>query len=118
MVILAAIKSYYRRNYNMLSTAHIYKIINGADGNIISIQRSDGASIPVDPNNMDYRDYLKWIDEGNIPESVDTIIDYRNQRAAEYPSIGDQLDALFHAGMLPRELTIQIQAIKAKYPKV
>jgi len=97
---------------------YTYKIINGADGNALSIQRSDGASIPVDPRNSDYQMYQVWIDEGNIPESVDTIIDYRARRAAEYPSIGDQLDALFHAGMLPRELTIQIQAIKAKYPKV
>jgi hypothetical protein len=75
--------------------------------------------IPFDPKNIDYQEYLNWLTEGNIPEPADeTKPDYRAQRAAEYPSIGDQLDALFHAGMLPRELTIQIQAVKAKYPKV
>ena len=74
--------------------------------------------IPFDPQNMDYQRYLEWVTEGNTPEPADDVaLDYRSQRAAEYPSIGDQLDALFHAGMLPRELTIQIQAIKAKYPK-
>ena len=44
--------------------------------------------------------------------------DYQMKRAAEYPSIGDQLDMLFHAGLMPRELAIKIQAIKTKYPKV
>ena len=39
------------------------------------------------------------------------------QRASEYPSIGDQLDALFHAGVFPAEMAEQIRAIKNKYPK-
>jgi hypothetical protein len=43
---------------------------------------------------------------------------YRELRAAEYPSIGDQLDALFHAGVFPPEMAAQIQAVKNKYPKV
>ena len=74
--------------------------------------------VPFDSENTDYQRYLEWVAEGNTPEPADDVTpDYRTQRAAEYPSIGDQLDALFHAGMLPRELTIQIQAIKAKYPK-
>lgn len=42
---------------------------------------------------------------------------YKEQRAAEYPSIGDQLDALFRAGLFPAEMAEQIQAVKAKYPK-
>lgn len=43
--------------------------------------------------------------------------DYQRKRAPEYPSIGDQLDALFHAGVFPAEMAAQIQAIKDKYPK-
>lgn len=42
---------------------------------------------------------------------------YKEQRAAEYPSIGDQLDALFRAGVFPAEMAEQIQAVKTKYPK-
>lgn len=42
---------------------------------------------------------------------------YDVQRRKEYPSIGDQLDALFKAGLFPEELTAQIQAVKDKYPK-
>ena len=40
-----------------------------------------------------------------------------NNRVLEYPSIGDQLDALFHAGVFPAEMAAQIQAVKDKYPK-
>lgn len=42
---------------------------------------------------------------------------YRVKRAAEYPGIGDQLDALFKAGLMPKDMAAQIQAVKDKYPK-
>ena len=42
---------------------------------------------------------------------------YKYNRQAEYPPIGDQLDALFHAGVFPTEMAEKIQAIKNKYPK-
>jgi hypothetical protein len=42
---------------------------------------------------------------------------YAEKRVREYPSIGDQLDALFHAGVFPEEMATQIQAVKTKYPK-
>lgn len=33
-----------------------------------SVRRlSDGASIPFDPNNRDYAEYLRWLEEGNEP---------------------------------------------------
>ena len=41
----------------------------------------------------------------------------RNNRSSEYPSIGDQLDALFHAGVFPADMAAKIQAVKDKYPK-
>lgn len=40
-----------------------------------------------------------------------------NKRAKEYPSIGDQLDALFKAGAFPADMAAAIQAVKDKYPK-
>jgi len=42
---------------------------------------------------------------------------YRAKRLAEYPPIGDQLDALFKAGLMPKDMAAQIQAVKDKYPK-
>jgi len=42
---------------------------------------------------------------------------YKHQRVSEYPPIGDQLDALFHAGVFPQEMADKIQAVKTKYPK-
>jgi hypothetical protein len=43
--------------------------------------------------------------------------EYQRLRASEYPPIGDQLDALFHAGVFPPEMAAQLQAVKDKYPK-
>lgn len=40
---------------------------------------------------------------------------YIYQRAAEYPTLVDQLDMIFHGGV--DEWKAQIQAIKDKYPK-
>lgn len=42
---------------------------------------------------------------------------YVEKRAAEYPPIGDQLDALFKAGVFPADMAAAIQAVKDKYPK-
>jgi hypothetical protein len=42
---------------------------------------------------------------------------YQRDRAAEYPAIGDQLDALFKAGVFPADMAATIQAVKDKYPK-
>ena len=43
--------------------------------------------------------------------------EYQRKRAFEYPAIGDQLDALFHAGVFPADMASKIQAVKDKYPK-
>lgn len=59
-------------------------------------------------------DYIK-IPEEEIKQWEDT--QYQRNRVLEYPSIGDQLDALFKAGVFPEEMAAQIQAVKDKYPK-
>ena len=45
-----------------------YKLNNDLNGNPVSVNRSDGWSIPLyDPANTDYQAYLKWVAEGNEP---------------------------------------------------
>lgn len=44
-------------------------------------------------------------------------VQYQYDRKNKYPSIGDQLDALFHAGVFPEEMAVKIQAVKDAYPK-
>jgi hypothetical protein len=41
--------------------------------------------------------------------------EYKSQRAAEYPSIADQLDTLYHGGY--DAWKAQVKAVKDKYPK-
>lgn len=42
---------------------------------------------------------------------------YKFARVKEYPSIGDQLDALWKGGNDAAEMLAKVQAVKAKYPK-
>jgi hypothetical protein len=39
------------------------------------------------------------------------------KRDRKYPPIGDQLDALFHAGVFPEEMEAKLQAVKDAHPK-
>ena len=43
--------------------------------------------------------------------------EYQRNRAREYPSIQEQLDALYHAGVFPTAMAERIRAVKAKYPR-
>jgi len=51
------------QNYNM------YKLIKDTLTNKINIvhRLSDNAYIPFAPDNTDYQEYLKWLEEGNTP---------------------------------------------------
>ena len=42
---------------------------------------------------------------------------YLAKRQAEYPPIGDQLDALWKGGDAATEMLAKVQAVKTKYPK-
>ena len=42
---------------------------------------------------------------------------YQRDRASLYPEIGDQLDALYHAGVFPKEMADKIKAVKDANPK-
>ena len=42
--------------------------------------------------------------------------EYQRNRAREYPTIQEQLDALYHAGVFPPAMAEKIRAVKEKYP--
>jgi hypothetical protein len=51
----------------------MYKQVKNSDGTIANaiIRLSDTATIPFDPANTDYQEYLRWCEEGNEPEPAD-----------------------------------------------
>jgi hypothetical protein len=47
----------------------MYKLTQGQ-----TVQRLlDNAYIPFDPANTDYQAFLRWCDEGNVPEPADEV---------------------------------------------
>ena len=47
-----------------------YTLIKNSSGDILSIRRSDGASIPTDPKNSDYQRFLKDTDGTIVSEQI------------------------------------------------
>jgi len=52
-----------------------------------------------------------------IIESAKAAHSYDEMRRRNYPDIGDQLDALYHAGIFPDAMADQIKAVKDANPK-
>lgn len=50
-------------------------------------------------------------------EAAAAAVAYRDKRRAEYPPIGDQLDALWKGGVDAEAMKAAVAAVKAKYPK-
>jgi hypothetical protein len=80
--------------------ANVVSITETSDG--VSCTDANGDPVTIDQDAVD-----AWVD----PEG------YKFKRQDEYPSMGDQLDALYHAGSFPAAMTASIKAIKDKYPK-
>ena len=85
-----------------------HKAIYALYSNVVSVDDTAGA-MDADGNSVaiDMDAVNAWVD----PDA------YKFSRVQEYPAIGDQLDALFHAGVFPADMAAQIQAVKDKYPK-
>ena len=57
------------------------------------------------------------IAEGEARKAAEQVGLYKRLRAQAYPPIGDQLDALFHAGIFPAEMAAKLAEVKARFPK-
>ena len=80
------------------------------------------AIFKLNPSVVTIRDNIAYDAEGNevaydkaAVEAYVAANAYKQQRAAEYPAITDQLDTIFHQGL--DAWKAQIQAVKDKYPK-
>ena len=82
-------------------------------GTVVSINDSIGA--------FDKDGKSVTLDQSKIDAARATLnaeyaaLEYSRNRAAEYPSIEDQLDTIYHSGVAGWKTTIK--AIKDKYPK-
>jgi len=77
----------------------VTSILEDASGNFICKDK-DGNSVSIN------------LDDINTEFNK---LNYKNKRVAEYPSIEDQLDTIYHSGVAGWKTTIK--AIKDKYPK-
>ena len=68
---------------------------------------------------IDTPEFQAWLSEGNTPTPADPIPapTYQELRAAAYPPVGDQLDAMWKGGEPEAAMKQIILAVKAEYPK-
>ena len=87
------------------------------------IRIADGASIPGDPANRDYAEYLEWVEEGNTPDAADAAPDptwlekrQANVAGGGYGEVTEQLEIIGEQGITAFQN--HIAAVKAAIPKV
>jgi len=90
--------------------ANLHKAIRAIHNSVVSINGDTQETIVAtdvngDEVNISWTDVNAWIDPN----------EYKYKRAAEYPSIVDQLDDIYHNGIDGWKTTIK--ATKDKYPK-
>jgi hypothetical protein len=83
------------------------KAIYATYPNVVTIRGDD--AFDADGNPVTY-------DEATVQAYINAH-SYISKRVAEYPTIGDQLDALWKGGDAQTEMLAKVMAVKAKYPK-
>jgi hypothetical protein len=48
-----------------------YKLLNTEEGMLGRVLRDGKDTIPFDPDNTDYQEYLRWLEAGNTPEPAE-----------------------------------------------
>jgi len=85
------------------------------------VTRGDGASIPADEGNRDWREYLEWVDAGNtadpyVPEPV-TIEQVQAQRRHAFVVESDPLFFKWQAGNDVEQAWLDArEAVQARLP--
>jgi hypothetical protein len=75
--------------------------------NVVVIRGDDAFDVNGNPVQYDEATVQAYIDAHS----------YIAKRQSEYPTIGDQLDALWKGGDAQTEMLAKVMAVKAKYPK-
>ena len=64
---------------------------------------------------------VKWVDEAEtqaiLEKQRESELTYADRRRAEYPPIGDQLDAIWKGEPFTSEMKEAVMSVKEKYPK-
>jgi len=89
----------------------------------------NGEVVDLSESEFDVSPEMSWVDcddtvkvgytysDGTFTAPEEYTLTYDQLRKYDYPSIGDQLDALFHAGVFPEDMAATIQAVKDAHPK-
>jgi len=83
---------------------------------IVSTNASGTAIISSNPSEFG----VTWSQVSTKQKELQTAYDnakYQRDRAGAYPSIGEQLDLIYHAGIGGDAFQAAIKAVKDKYPK-
>jgi hypothetical protein len=100
----------------MGSQVKILVVVHGSE--VINIgawqaTREDGSANPLPEGAVEgHYDVVQTADGRYVLSS-----DHASRRRPEYPSVGDQLDALYKAGVFPADMAQKIATVKARYPK-
>lgn len=97
------------------------KTICVLDGKIIMSQGGDAAEVMALNAEQHPGATVEVIEDSEfdlrMAAQEDARKSYRERRASAYPSIGDQLDALWKGGIAAEEMLARINNVKSTYPK-